>query len=148
MYILQNHMEFAPKFNFSVDFQPQISIISGNRKQEILQGLGVDPGSATECWPYRKNAQKSFFFVKKLKLPKHFFQIFFLVMQKYWGKQIFRQGGFPEVASFALSATTGGSRKQKEYSNDQGLVQTSRPNTGRKKQKNLTKICFCKKKTF
>ena len=39
----------------------------------ILQGLGVDPGSATERWPYRKNARKSAFFVKKIKLPKKYF---------------------------------------------------------------------------
>ena len=38
---------------------------------QILQGLGVCPGSATERWPCRKNARKSFFFVKKLKLPQN-----------------------------------------------------------------------------
>ena len=41
---------------------------------EILQGLGVNPGSATERWPYRKNAWKK-------KLPE----------------KNFTHGSFPEV---------------------------------------------------
>ena len=48
----------------------------------ILQGLGVGPGSATERWPCRKNARKSAFFSKKIKLPKKI--------------QIFTYGRFPE----------------------------------------------------
>ena len=42
-----------------------------------------------------KKARKSFFFVKK-KLH-NFFCIYLLVMPKYWGKQIFTHGSFPEV---------------------------------------------------
>ena len=34
----------------------------------ILQGLGVGPGSVTERCPFRKNARKSFFFRKKIKI--------------------------------------------------------------------------------
>ena len=34
----------------------------------ILQGLGVGPGSVTERWPSRKNARKSPFFLKKIKI--------------------------------------------------------------------------------
>ena len=44
----------------------------------------------------RKNAKKSFFFLKKKKIT-YFFFIYLLVMSKYWGKQIFTQGRFPEV---------------------------------------------------
>ena len=36
-------------------------------EREILQGLGVGPGSATERWPCRKNVRKSTFFRKKIK---------------------------------------------------------------------------------
>ena len=32
----------------------------------ILQGLGVGPGSVTEPWPFRKHARKSAFFRKKI----------------------------------------------------------------------------------
>ena len=47
-----------------------------------------------------KNPKKNqFFFVKKYKLPKKniFFCIYILVMPKYWRKQIFSLGSFPEV---------------------------------------------------
>ena len=40
----------------------------------------------------RKNARKSAFFRKKI-----FFCIYLLVMPKYWGKQIFTHGRFPEM---------------------------------------------------
>ena len=67
------------------------------KKKNILQGLGFGPGSATERWPYRKNAQKSAFFRKKIKITLFFVYIFLLVMPKYWGKQIFRHRIFHEV---------------------------------------------------
>ena len=64
----------------------------------ILQGLGVGPGCATERWPSRKIARKLHFFLGEKKLPKiFFFCIYLLVMPKYWGKQIFSHGTFPEV---------------------------------------------------
>ena len=68
---------------------------------KILQGLRV----ARRPWPDagRKKSKKHSkinFFVKKLKLQQqhNFFCIFLLVMQKYWGKQIFKNQRFPEVA--------------------------------------------------
>ena len=65
---------------------------------QILQGLGVGPGSATERWPSRKIARKwPIFLRKKNYLNFFFFCIHLLVMPKYWGKQIFRHGRFPEV---------------------------------------------------
>ena len=33
----------------------------------------MGPGSATECWPCRKNARKSVFFRKKIKITILFF---------------------------------------------------------------------------
>ena len=47
----------------------------------------------------KKIVRKSFFFVNKLKLPpkKYFFCIYLLVMPKYWGKNYFAHGSFPEV---------------------------------------------------
>ena len=56
----------------------------------------IPPGSETECWPCRKNARKSAFFPKKLKLP-NLLKIFLLVMPKYWGKLIFSHGSFPDM---------------------------------------------------
>ena len=44
-----------------------------------------------------KTARNQFFFVKKLKLNFFFFFHIFLVMPKYWGKQIYTHGNFPEV---------------------------------------------------
>ena len=42
--------------------------------ENILQGLGVGPGSTIKRWPCRKNARKSIlFFVKKLKITLNFF---------------------------------------------------------------------------
>ena len=62
---------------------------------KILQGLRVGPGSATKRWPSRKNAQKSL--KKNLSKKICFLCINLLVMPKYWGKQIFTHGRFPEV---------------------------------------------------
>ena len=64
------------------NFQPREFSRSGSKakdrkekkRERILQGLGVGPGSATERWPCRKNVRKSFFFVKKKKLPKFFYK--------------------------------------------------------------------------
>ena len=60
------------------------------KKRKILQGLRVAQAAVTE-----KTLENQFFFVKKLKLSK---KIFFLhISSKYWGKQIFSLGSFPEV---------------------------------------------------
>ena len=66
---------------------------------QILQGLGVGPGSATERWPSRKIVRKwPFFWGEKNYLKNIYFVcIYLLVMPKYWGKQIFTHGRFPEV---------------------------------------------------
>ena len=39
--------------------------IAKNKKE---QGLGVGPGSVTECWPFRKRVRKSVLFRKKIKI--------------------------------------------------------------------------------
>ena len=59
----------------------------------ILQGLGVGPGSA------KNRATMSFFSGEKKNYLKKIFvkKIFLLVMPKYWEKQIFTHGRFPEV---------------------------------------------------
>ena len=64
---------------------------------EILQGLGVGPGGRyrTLAVKIRKNSRKSAFVNKTFKFI--FLYIFLLVMTKYWGKQIFSHGSFPEV---------------------------------------------------
>ena len=68
-------------------------------------------GLRVPCWTYKygqatgvehveKNARKSVFFSrKKMKITqqKYFFCIYLLVRLKYWGKQIFTHGSFPEV---------------------------------------------------
>ena len=35
--------------------------------KEILQGVGFGPGSVTERWPCKNNAQKSAFFITKIR---------------------------------------------------------------------------------
>ena len=60
----------------------------------------------------RKNGRKiSFFFLKKIKFtPKNIlFCIYLLVMAKYWGKNYFAHGSFPE-----------GGQKQKTEEKEEG----------------------------
>merc|ERR1711892_509423 len=47
----------------------------------------------------RKNIRKITFFLKKIKFTqkKYFFCIYLLVMPKYWGRNYFAHGRFPEV---------------------------------------------------
>ena len=49
----------------------------------------------------RKNGRKIIFFVYKLNLPPKniFFCIYLLVMPKYWVKNYFAHGRFPDVGS-------------------------------------------------
>ena len=66
----------------------------------ILQGLRVAQAAVTERWPYKveKRSKITFFSLKKKLTKKNiFFCIYLLVMPKYWGKQIFAHGRFPEV---------------------------------------------------
>ena len=55
--------------------------------ERILQGLRVAQAAVTERWPQK--VQKT--------LENQFCCIYLLVMPKYWGKQIFTHGSFPEV---------------------------------------------------
>ena len=60
----------------------------------------------------RKLSEKTLFFLKKIKFCQifFFFCIFFLVMPKYWGEQIFAHGRFPEVTK----AEVGEEKKRKD----------------------------------
>ena len=64
-----------------------------DNKHFYTPGTAGGPGGRdrTLAAKSRKNAKKSAFFVQKIKIIKRIF------MQKYWGKQIFTHGSFPEV---------------------------------------------------
>ena len=63
-------------------------------RRSILQGLRVAQAAVTERWP--KKAEKTD--------ENIVFSIHLLFMQKYWGKQIFAHGRFPEVGQKQTSA--------------------------------------------
>ena len=58
---------------------------------------GVAQAAVTERWPWKeeKTPENIFFLVKKKYI--YFFCIYFLVMPKYWGNQIFSLRSFPDV---------------------------------------------------
>ena len=60
-------------------------------------------------------------------------------MPKYWGKQIFTHGRFPEVGQKQKTA------KRENTTGTRGLIQAPQPNAGCKKQKNTQKSAFVKK---
>ena len=77
----------------------------------ITPGTAGGPGG-------RDQAVKSFF-VKKYKLPKKIFVcIYLLVMPKYWGKQIFTHGRFPEVGQKQKTEKKRKKEKKRSRSND------------------------------
>ena len=82
--------------NFQNPEMTQILTLTYGDINNILQGLGVGPGSATKRWPLLEN---DLFFWGEKKLPKKifFFCIYLLVMPKYWVKNYFAHGRFPEV---------------------------------------------------
>ena len=59
-------------------------------------------------------------------------------MPKYWGKQIFAHGRFPEVGQKQKTER----EKEREYSRDCGWPRRPGPNAGHKKQKKRPKISF------
>ena len=67
--------------------------------EENTPGTAGGPGGRdrTLAVKSRKNARKSVFCRKKNKNYPNFFCIYLLVMPKYYGKQIFAHGSFPEV---------------------------------------------------
>ena len=67
------------------------------KRERILQGLGVAQAAVTERWPWKeeKTPENQLFFCKKIK--NIFICIYLLVMQKYWGKQIFSLRSFLEA---------------------------------------------------
>ena len=72
--------------------------VKSKNRRKITPGTAGGPGGRdqTLAMKRRKNARKSVFFVKNLKI-NFFFFIYLLVMAKYWGKQIFTHRSFPEV---------------------------------------------------
>ena len=62
-------------------------------------GTAGGPGGRDRTLAVAKNRMKMTFFSggKKITQKKYFFCIYLLVMPKYWGKQIFTHGRFPEV---------------------------------------------------
>ena len=69
----------------------------------IINTLGTAGGPGgrdqTLALKRRKTAEKSAFFLKKIKIPlkRYFFCIYLLVMPKYWVKNYFAHGSFPKV---------------------------------------------------
>ena len=68
----------------------------GPKKSVILQGLGMAQAAVTERWGKKEEKMRENLFFS-LKKNYHFFGIYFLVMPKYWRKQIFGLGNFPKV---------------------------------------------------
>ena len=69
--------------------------------EENTPGTAGGPGGRdrTLAVKSRKTSEKSPFFLKKIKFTpkKYFFCIYLLVMPKYWVKNYFAHGRFPEV---------------------------------------------------
>ena len=75
--------------------------VKSKKRRENTPGTAGGPGGRdrTLAVKSRKNGKKNLlFFRKKIKFtPPIFFCIYLLVMPKYWGKNYFAHGSFPEV---------------------------------------------------
>ena len=87
-------------------------------QKKILQGLGVAQAAPGPNAGHKKkkNARKSDFFRKKSKN--------YLVMPKYWGKQIFSLGRFPRSGSKAKESKKREKKKRPKVGNINGQLRT------------------------
>ena len=110
--------------------------------------LGNTPGTAggtggpggrdqTLAIKSRKMLENQFFSRKKVKIIFLFFGINLLVMPKYWGKQIFAHGRFPEVGK---KQKTEERERKKERLNDGD--NNARKHTWRTQAAWAKKTCF------
>ena len=69
------------------------------KKRDNTPGTAGGPGGRdrTLTVKSRKTAEKSAFFRKKIQFTHICICIYLLVMPKYWGKNYFARGSFPEV---------------------------------------------------
>ena len=81
----------------------------------------------------RKNVRKiTFFSLKKIKFTpkKSFFFIYLLVMPKYWRKQIFSLGCFPEVDQNQKTEKKKEERKRLKVGNNNGELRLANATSG------------------